>query len=83
MPKSNNAFFHSCSYSRIPAYILKIGMLLITLYTSIIYILAETYIVHDPIGTIYQYLPAVEFITISLLWLIGGSILLDRLFRRL
>ena len=59
MPKSNNAFFHSFSYSRIPAYILKFGMLLITLYTAIIYIVAERHIVHDPIGTIYQYLPAV------------------------
>ena len=83
MPKSNNAFFHSISYSRIPAYILKAGMSLIALYIAIVYIVAETQIVHDPAGTIYQYLPSVEYIAISSLWLIGGSILLDRLFRRL
>lgn len=83
MPKSNHAFFRPSTYSRIPAYMLKLGMLLISLYTASVYIAVEINIVKDPLGVMLEYIPAVEQITLSTLWLIGGTILLDRLFRKL
>ena len=83
MPKSNHAFFRPSTYSRIPAYMLKLGMLLISLYTASVYIAVEINIVKDPLGVMLEYIPAVEQITLSTLWLVGGTILLDRLFRKL
>lgn len=83
MSKSNNAFFRPSTYSRIPAYILKFGMLLISLYAACVYIIVETNIANDPLGVTLEYIPAIEQIALSTLWLAGGTILLDRLFRKL
>ncbi len=83
MQNLKNHFFKQHNFSCIPGIIFRLGMFVICFYTCCVYILVDCSIELPPLLLFHIYFPAIEYITISCVWLVFGALLLDRLFRRI
>jgi len=66
----------------VPALIIKLGFWLLSLYSSLLYIMAEDTLSCDPGYAYHVLLPTLEDFVVALLTLLFGTALLNRLYQR-
>ena len=83
MRNLNNHFSNKKIFMSVSGLIFKLGIFIISFYTCCVYIFIDCYLDQSLTVLYHTYLEAIEYITLSCIFLVLGSIMLDRLFRRL